>query len=163
MEHDFSLRDIVELAMRNEEKGYRFYSKLSALVKNQATRDVFHRLAQEEIEHQKAFEKLLSRELAKHGDVVFKEAEKKFLMAVITASVFPALGEGSEQEYDYVTPIWALSIGIQAEKDAILVYQEMYNKAKSQPVKDLFSRLIEEEKLHLVELRGQLEEFEHHR
>jgi rubrerythrin len=160
VEQDFSFRDIIELAMKNEEKGYNFYTRLSARVQKQETRDVFHRLAQEEIEHQRAFEKLLNQDLTRHSGIYLSEAEKKYISAIIRADVFPELDAGMEKEYDYVTPAWAFAIGIEAEKNSILIYQEMYNKINLQPVRDLFSRLLEEEKLHLVELRSHLEELE---
>ncbi|GBF34948.1 rubrerythrin [Desulfocucumis palustris] len=158
MEHDFSLQDIVSMAMENEEKGHRFYSHMSLKVKNQATRDIFHKLALEEIEHKKSFQKLLGMELSGQKEDALDGATKKYLKAIILADVFPEIDESRGGGNDCDTPLWALGIGIQAEKNSILVYQEMYNKIQFQPARDLFSKLLEEEKMHLVELREQVEE-----
>ncbi len=161
MEHDFSLQDIVCMAMENEEKGHRFYTKMSAKIKNKAAKDIFRKLALEEIEHKKAFHKLLGMELEKQKENELDEATKTYLKAIIRADVFPEIDESQGNNNDYDTPSWALTIGIQAEKDSILIYQEMYNRIHFQPARELFSKLLEEEKMHLVELREQLEELEY--
>lgn len=44
------------------------------------------------------------------------------------------------------------------EKDAILFYSELYRKTSLEKVKEALSRLLEEEKKHLVELRESMEE-----
>lgn len=45
-----------------------------------------------------------------------------------------------------------------AEKDSILLYHELLQRARDSRVKDMLSKLLEEEKMHLVELREQYEE-----
>nr|WP_269438228.1 ferritin family protein [Phosphitispora fastidiosa] len=44
------------------------------------------------------------------------------------------------------------------EKDAILFYQELYNSTGSEKVRDTLSKLLEQEKMHLVELRDSMDE-----
>jgi rubrerythrin len=61
---------------------------------------------------------------------------------------------------EVMSPAEALAIGIQAEKDSILLYQGIFNQSKSQAVRNALSILLEEEKRHLVELREHLEEMQ---
>lgn len=153
----FSLADIIKSAMGNEDRGHRFYAALAGQARDPATRDIFHKLAVEEIEHKRAFEKLMDMELEKHPPEDLNENTKKYLQAVIVTNVFPKIDSG--EEYSVNTPEQALGIGIQAEKDSILLYQEIYNNVQSPTVKELLSKILEEEKMHLVELREQMEEF----
>jgi len=51
-----------------------------------------------------------------------------------------------------------VAIGIQAEKDAILIFHELTTRTRSEKIKKILYDLLEEEKIHLVELRGYLEE-----
>ena len=80
------------------------------------------------------------------------ESENKLLNTIVSAGVFQDLAGG-----EVLSAIDALAIGIQAEKDSILLYHEIYKQVKSQVAKSMLSILLEEEKMHLVSLREQMD------
>lgn len=84
------------------------------------------------------------------------EKEAKLLEALVRKGVFHQMAGGDQAGVK--TPAEALALGILAEKDSILLCQGIYNQANSQVVREMMSRLLEEEKMHLVELRDQMEE-----
>ena len=48
--------EAIELAIKREEGAYQFYMRHSKVFKNDATRKMFERLAQEEIKHKEALQ-----------------------------------------------------------------------------------------------------------
>lgn len=149
------LETIVRAAISNEEKGAGFYAAMAGKAESDRIRSVFERLSREELDHKAIFEKILGEELAADGGEV-DEAEGRLLISLIRTGVFQDLKSGGG--WEATTPVKALALGIQAEKDSILLYQEIYSQTGSGKVKDMMARLLEEEKMHLVELREEMEE-----
>ncbi|MCL6478351.1 MAG: ferritin family protein [Peptococcaceae bacterium] len=154
MDKDALLEAVIKTAMANEEKGARFYSAMAGRTDNVQIKSVFEKLSREELDHKAVFGKVLGLGTDNGGDI--DEKEGRLLISLIKTGVFENLKE--EAEWEAKTPLEAIALGIQAEKDSILLYQGIYNQVKSQTVKDMMSRLLEEEKMHLVELREQMEE-----
>lgn len=147
-------KTIIKTAISNEEKGSRFYAKMARGTEDKKIKTIFEKLAREEEEHKSTFEKLLRHEIAQ-GMLEIPEKEAKLLETLVKTGVFHQMDNGGTEAK---TPVEALAIGILAEKDSILLYQGIYNHTNSQVVRDMMSRLLEEEKMHLVELREQMEE-----
>lgn len=148
------LKAIIRTAISNEEKGSRFYARMAMNTDDKKIKTIFEKLSMEEQEHKSAFEKLLRHEIESETEEI-SEKEAKLLEALVKTGVFHQMHQG---ESDVKTPLEALALGILAEKDSILLYQGIYNQTSSQAVRDTMSRLLEEEKMHLVELREQMEE-----
>jgi|OM-RGC.v1.024059008 rubrerythrin len=147
-----NVSDIARLAMLNEEKGARFYRSMTEKADSQKAKDIFHKLALEETEHCKLFASLV-RQSDKSERIEQKSAA--YLKTLLQFNVFP---DDVEDQVNIKSPQEALSIGIQAEKDSILLYQELFNNATSEKTKNILSQLLQEEKMHLIELRHHLEE-----
>lgn len=150
---ELTVSDVARMALTMEEKGQNFYSWAAGEFKDNEVADMFKRLAEEEKEHARIFKKLL--DLPDAGELVSQESNR-YLRMLANSGLFPSSGEVNDEHIK--TPSDVLNIGIQAEKDAILFYQEMYNLAHSIEVKQTLSKLLEEEKMHLVELRDSMEE-----
>lgn len=151
------LETIIRAAMANEEKGSRFYATVAGSAPNQKIKAIFEKLSREELEHKEAFEKILRSEMAgEEGEM--EESEGRLLISLIKTGIFHGLK--AEGDWDSSSPVKALALGIQAEKDSILLYQGIYNQSGSQAVRNMMSRLLEEEKMHLVELREEMENLE---
>lgn len=147
------LETIIKTAISNEEKGARFYSAMAGKAEDERIKSLFERLSMEEQEHRIAFEKILNLEMAGEAGEI-EESEGKLLVSLIKTGVFHGM---KDETWEAATPVDALAMGIQAEKDSILLYQGVYNQADTQAVKNMMSRLLEEEKMHLVELREEME------
>lgn len=139
-------RDIAEMAVAIEERGVAFYNKAADNFKDWKISRIFIKLAEEEKEHARIFRRLFAG--LKEGDGVINPAAVKFIRSI----------HGDKMPVDVGTPQEALAKGIQAEKDSILFYQEIYDHTESEEARVVLNKLLEEEKMHLVDLRSYLEE-----
>lgn len=151
---NMTVAEVVQMAVNMETKGMHFYNWVSKQFDVKEVKDIFIRLSEEEKDHVRVFKKLLE----------MPDTEQKLgagtgkFMKLIGASgdIFPHHSDVSDMDIN--SPVEALAVGIQAEKDAILLYQELYNQTESQEVKKTLSKLLEEEKMHLLELRDYMDE-----
>ncbi|AGL00449.1 ferritin family protein [Desulfoscipio gibsoniae] len=148
--------DVYRIAITNEMRGASFYSSMAANSTDDKTKAIFHKLAEEEKEHHKAFQAILQKAEEITAEPLNKQTAS-YLKTLSENSVFPV---EMNDLVARITPNQALAMGIQAEKDSILLYQELYIHTSSADVKDMLSKLLQEEKLHLVELREQYEELQ---
>lgn len=149
------ISEIIRIAMRIEEKGASFYSAMAGRTEDKRARQIFIKLAYEEKEHIKVFQKLLGS----YADDEFLDPEvSDYLNAVLQENLFPVDVEPGQADRKIETMKGALAIGVQAEKDAILAYHELLSRTRSENGRKLLYSLIEEEKMHLIELRSYYEE-----
>lgn len=149
------ISEIVRAAMRIEEKGARFYSVMAGRTESERIRQIFLKLADEEKEHFKVFQKLLTS----YDDSELLDSEASdYLNAVLQENIFPVDMDAGQSYGKVETVKDALAIGVQAEKDAILAYHELLARTSSESGRKLLYGLIEEEKMHLIELRSYYEE-----
>lgn len=143
---------IVSLAVAIEEQGAGFYDALAERTQDKDVAQLLRRLADDERQHARAFGKLL--EGGNMGTV--EPAVWDYIRSVVGS-------ENGPGSFDAEIPVpdgfrEAIQLGIQAEKDSILFYQELYEKVDSGEVRETLSRILKSEKLHLMELRSLLEE-----
>lgn len=155
MEKTMKIAEIARIAMTIEEKGSNFYTALAGKTEDERAKQVFLKLAEEEKEHRRVFEKILS---TYEGDEVLEQEASGYLTAVLKGSVFPGSSTLKRFVEEISTVKDALAIGIQAEKDAILLYHELMVRTKSEKARKMLYDLLEEEKMHLIELRNYFEE-----
>lgn len=155
MDKQIKLVDIARIALSMEEKGYKFYSTLAGRVNGERQKQMLIKLAEDEKEHRKLFEKII---MGYNDDETLDAETSSYLRSIQKDSVFPELA-GVE---DFAGGLHSLkdvvAIGIQAEKDAILIFNELTKRTSSEKIKKILYDLLEEEKMHLVELRNFLEE-----
>lgn len=145
--------DIAKMAIGMEDRGRKFYTAAAEAAENTAIKDVFLRLAEEEKEHKATFEKLFARATA---EKMFDQETVTYVKALLSSNVFPE--EHEKTLANVSNSKEALAMGIQAEKDAILFYHELLDHAVDEETKDILNRLLKAEKIHLVELRNELDE-----
>lgn len=155
MNKQIKLSDIARIALSMEEKGYKFYSTLAERVNDVRQKQMLIKLAEDEKEHRKLFEKII---MGYSDDETLDVESSSYLRSIQKDSVFPEL-TGVE---DFAGGLHSLkdvvALGIQAEKDAILIFHELTTRTRSEKIKKILYDLLEEEKMHLVELRNYLEE-----
>lgn len=155
MEADTGVSQILDMAIKNEETGHRFYTLMAGRAEHEGAKKMFELLASQELEHKRAFESMLG-DLQQEANSQLDTKTFNYLQAVLKTNFFPG------PEGDIRLPSQAkeaLVMGIQAEKDAILLYQELYNSISSPGIKKMLSVLLEEEKMHLMELRDLYQEY----
>lgn len=155
MEKQMKVAEIARIAMTIEEKGSNFYSALAVKTEDERAKQVFIKLAEEEKEHRRVFERILT---TYEGGELLDEEATGYLSAVLKGNVFPGPSNLKKYIEGISTVKDALAIGIQAEKDAILLYHELMVRTKSEKARKMLHDLLEEEKMHLIELRDYYEE-----
>lgn len=154
MDPDITVSDVARMAVAMEEKGMKFYTWAAENFPDREVEAMFLRLAEEEKDHARMFGKIL--EMPGATEKLTPEAGKYMKMLADSAGIFP---HHRDMTPDTVkSPLDALAMGVQAEKDSILFYQELYNRTDSLEVKEILSKLLQEEKLHLMELRESMYE-----
>lgn len=144
-----NIHDVVNFAIRIEENGERFYREAAEIITNQAVRDLFQRLAREEIGHRKTFENLLSG-LGDYRPPETYEGEylaylKDFIDGKAVFKEHPRIGDLAKAS----STVGALDFAIQRELDSMLYYQEIkrFVDTKRGNTIDL---IIDEERKHFA-------------
>lgn len=153
---DFRLTvaDVAKMAVNMETKGMNFYNWAAKQFDDPSVKNIFLKLSEEEKEHIKIFSKLLQVP----GSNEFLNPKVGMYLTILgeREDIFPH--HAGIKADTIKSPERALAVGIQAEKDAILFYQELFNETESPEVKSALSTLLEEEKMHLLELREYMDE-----
>jgi len=144
-----TIHDVINFAIRIEENGERFYREAAEIITSKPVRELFERLAQEEIGHRKTFEKLLSG-LGDYQPPESYEGEyfaylKDFIDGKAIFKDHPQIGQLAKAS----TVAGALDFAIQRELDSILYYQEMKKFTGARHV-DVMDTIIEEERTHFA-------------
>ena len=151
---ELTVGEVTQMAILMEEKGMNFYRWAAGQFDEASIKNMYSRLAEEEKEHARVFQKILE---SVDSRVKVNSGRKRYFQLLAGAEEVFSSHRGIGPD-TVKSPADALFYGIQAEKDAILFYQEMFNTAESQEVKDTLSKLLEQEKMHLVELRDSMDE-----
>jgi len=145
-----TIHDVVNFAVRIEENGERFYREAAETVTDQSVKELFNRLAREEMGHKKTFEKVLSSLGTIRQPETYEGEYLLYLTAFIDGkAVFkdhpriPELAKAS-------TVIGALDFAIQRELDSILFYQEMRGYVMGPDHASTVDLIIDEEKMHFA-------------
>jgi len=148
----FNEIEAVKIAQNLEASGLAFYQKAADRAADQATRGLFLQLAEDEKEHLAHFEELeetLQRE-RRTGAGYTDDAEiGAYIERLLRTQVFSdesdvaRLAEQAESDYEI------LAVGMRAERDSILFYQEMLDFVDSKVAKEAFEHILEEERRHL--------------
>jgi rubrerythrin len=144
-----NIHDVVNFAIRIEQNGERFYREAAEMITNQAVKELFQRLAQEETVHMKTFEKLL----AGLGDYRPPETYEGEYLAYLKEFID---GKAVFKDHSKITQmakvstvLEALDFAVQRETDSILYYQEIkkFVAAKNAASIEL---IIDEERMHFA-------------
>lgn len=147
--------EIAKMAIRYEEKGQAFYTAAAQAADDSDAKQIFQRLAEEEKEHAQAFKQILDSLPIAREAIFGGTGSAAYIQAILDRNSFTMDG-GKPPAVNSVKE--ALGMGIQAEKDSILFYHELFNDCRSSEAKRTLEKLLEAEKMHLVELRDRLED-----
>lgn len=157
---NLSLHDVFKIALANETLGAKFYGTMAFAATDKKAKEVFNKLADQKEEQQIFFQRLMDGkeyEISKEGLSNNKSMYFKFLAKNnILATLIEAFKE-QDRDFTDIELKDALSVGIQAEKDSILLYYELLDGISDQSFKQIITGLLDKGKVHLLELRQQLE------
>lgn len=142
----FSIREVVEQAVRTERLGYEFYTTIAKrFEKNDALKRLFETLASKELIHEKMFlelkEMMGGQEPEAWADV------SEYMRAIVESEFF--LGrEKSLPSLDHVKTVEdAVRFAIGFEKETLLYFYGLRDAVQE---KDVVDEIINEEKSHIM-------------
>jgi Uncharacterized conserved protein len=145
---NFNDAEALKIAMTIEEEGLEFYSILMKSTKDDKAKDIFSELALAEKKHLALFQKAYSEIPAPVNPVQGCEdyTVNLYLKDLVDTGIFTKKGEARRLATEIKSDIDALKIGIQAEKDSILYYNEAAKNTRHEGGKKAFEQLTNEEK-----------------
>lgn len=142
---------ILEVAVRIERKGVEFYKSLSDNAATDRARDVFSYLAAEEEKHIGIFRQVLDDVAQYQPKFSYPGEYGAFIEELATLAIDSLNIEKTNlYEKDFEA---AISLGIQVELESIVYYTEIRDMFQDEQ-KELIQKIIDEEKLHLLELKA---------
>jgi len=142
-------KDVLNIAVKIEENGERFYREAAKRSKSEEVKRLFEFLANDEVKHKETFSKMV-RDF-KVNDSEMTEEYQNYLKAYSDRLVFDDSGNEAVNEMKELDQVWAINFAIQRELDSVLYYYELKNiVAKSEH--PLIDRIIDEERSHFTKL-----------
>jgi rubrerythrin len=147
----FEASDIVEIAIRIEENGANFYKFAEQIAKQEDAKQLFARLASEELNHQKIFEGIFAN-LDKTDPPESYDGEYNAYLRDYVDSNIIFTKEAMSKELEKVQDtVGALDFAIKREMDSILYYHEIKRFVPASQYATL-DQIIDEERKHFAKL-----------
>lgn len=146
----FSGGELVNIAVEIEKNGLLFYTALAGRATAPASRQVFAFLAEQEEKHRALFEGM-REDAGKQPLDVLTEDYDGYLKALVDSIIFTDAKGAALKAAELKDEAEALDIGIKAEKDSILFYQEMRQLVRRRD-RVTVGVIVNEERSHLSRL-----------
>ncbi len=146
----YSADELLEMALKIEEDGEKFYTFLSEKLEDDRKKELFSYLAGQEREHAETF-KELSKGLVEETDPSFWEEASKYIRSIVENKIFPSLEEMKEKS-ENMTLNQLLDFAISIEKETVIFYEELYDMVREKKSKEILSKIIREEVSHVRKL-----------
>ncbi|MGJ4850484.1 ferritin family protein [Bacillota bacterium Meth-B3] len=159
MKHVFSDLEGLRIAIEMEKRGAELYRHAARVSRRPEVVALVHRLERDELDHQREFSAHYERLRDAHVEAEpYAEESSAYLAAVAADVVFPG-GLVEMASHAIVDgPAAILRRAIQSEKDSILFYGEMIERAQSEAARRAFADIVTEERRHMQELIDMLME-----
>jgi len=141
------IKSISDLAVQIEESGIRFYHNMASEAKDQKVKKVCEFLADQEIEHVKAFRKIGEQLPVKDTIDTLTGPMENNIKSLIDIFKKSALDLEAYSKKSLTTRE-SIDVAIQLEEKAIKMYEKM-SAILMDDVKDVIDNIIDEEKTHL--------------
>ena len=146
--------EVAKIAANMERHGLRFYAEAARKAKDPSVKKVFLELAEDEKQHIALFEALQQQLLEEPREQSYLDSDELdvYIQRLVETQVFADEGAVARLVSQIDSDIGALGVGMRAERDALLFYQEMLGFTDSRAARETLSKIIDEERRHLVEL-----------
>jgi rubrerythrin len=142
----FSVREVIEQAVRTEQMGYDFYTTMSEKFKeDESFRHLFDMLAEKELVHEKRFRELY--------DIVSDEEPEgwddvsEYLRTFVEAEFFLGTGKALPKMKNTQSVREAVDFAISFEKETLLYFLGLRDAVKE---KEIVEEIIDEEQSHII-------------
>jgi rubrerythrin len=151
--------DAIEISLYIELKGIKFYERAIKVASSPRVREIFTRLMKEEKEHTLSLqEKVQFLQPALGGKYAKKKPLDPKIKSLIKEHIFPDRFFEGEEKRQVNTDREALEIGIESEKQSIVMLEKLLVTERKMEVRAIFNHLLAEEKRHLQILEVAKEE-----
>lgn len=165
MENLLSDLEGLRIAMNIEKRGFNFYQKAYSKFEDTQVKALFKMLMEEEREHLSIFTEYFHQieacKEAHSAEYLFDPEASRYLTALVESHVFP-----KEQDADCIIIELAtvgniIKLALGAEKDSILLYDELAKCSKFETAKKVFLQLKGEEQRHVTEISQKIKQVLH--
>ena len=153
----FTLGEIIDLAIRIEKNGENTYRKAQEEVSNPSLASMLQWLAEDEVEHEKWFEKLKEEVETTEEDPKLEEMGKAILQSVLGDQAF-SIKDADLSRIEDLNSL--LELSVEFEKDTILFYEMLSAFIDDEETLRQLDKIIEEENRHVQVLEEFLEKKE---
>jgi len=141
-----AFNEIIEFAIRNEEKAIHSYGSLAEIARTPGLKKLLLELQEEEKNHKKLLQEITKEKI---GSLEIKEVTDLKISDYLVEEL-----PGSDMSFQDL-----LILAAKKEQKAVDLYSDMEGKVKNKELKRLFEFLIQQEKSHKLKLE---EEYEKH-
>jgi rubrerythrin len=150
----FSLKDIIDIAVRIEKNGERVYRNAAEYITDPSLKSTLKWLADEEAKHIKWFEALKAR-VPDYGNYPEQEKMGRDLLQDAVGAQSFALKDADFSSMEKIEDLLALAI--EFENDTVLFYKMLQPLIEDQKTLDQLHAIIQEEENHAMRLEAFLE------
>lgn len=146
--------EAMKIACNLERGGLKFYLAVAKKAKDPNVKRAFERLAKDEKAHVQVFEELQQKLLDEPRKEAYFDSEEldAYMARLIETHVFADDSLVARLADQVQSDIEALGVGMRAERDTLLFYQDLLGFTDSKAAREALQRIIGEERRHLVEL-----------
>jgi len=142
----FSVREILEQAVRTEKLGYDFYSSMAERFKDRVElKDLFETLAKKEQIHEQRFERL--EESIGDGETEGWEEVSEYMRAFVESGFFLGSDKALVKMKEIESIQDAVEFALAFEKETLLYFLGLRKTVKE---KDIIDAIIDEEQSHIT-------------
>ena len=157
MLHVFSDLEGIRIAIEMERRGESFYRRAARVSRSPQAVELLEALAGDEQLHRAEFERLYAAESeAGLSGAAYDDETNAYLTAIAAEVVFPQGLVGLRDE-GFDSPEGVLMSAIASEKDSILFYTELRERASDPHAREIFMESARQERGHMFRLQRQLE------
>ncbi|NQT65116.1 MAG: ferritin family protein [FCB group bacterium] len=149
---EFSLNEVIELAIQIEKSGYQFYDTvLQRKDLSNKAKELIERLRNEEINHERIFKSLRTdNESDTMGDQVEWQAAASYLKAISDSHVFSKPDAAIKLAIEAANEIDIIDSAIHFEKDTLIFFHALHQNTSDTTTQKIIKKIIDEEVSHVV-------------
>jgi rubrerythrin len=161
---NFNAAEVIQVAIRIEENGKKFYDQAVKVIDDPAVKKLFEELALQEVEHKRHFENLKAQLPAQTqtSDVWFPENEMEAYLKMMAEQHVFTSDETLEAKLEQLKGVReALKMAIEFEKDSVIFFLTMQEATDNKKDQEKIGLLVKEEQTHLRRLALELARLGH--
>lgn len=157
--HCFSGHEIVLLATEIEKEGHIFYRYAEKISPSKKVAQIFHMMAEDELEHIKVLHKEIAPIFKKDGTYWESDEHVAYYIAnILNPKIFShrdSLNKKMEEMKDETS---AIKLCLEGEKKAVEFYEKVLKLTKCSDGQEAIEKILQQEKEHVAKLQKMQEE-----